>query len=160
MTFSSVDADLGGKLERCDRMRHRRAFRCVLVACALATGCSSGNSTAGVPGPANSIDGQLPTLNDGEDLPPGETYAFVVGTHCGVRVLGRQINGSGWMTDEASQTTDWLPPEWAEAIKGGQELIALSVLLSADGDELIATAENVSVKYRPITDRDQVADCA
>jgi hypothetical protein len=83
-----------------------------------------------------------------------------VGTHCGVRVLGRQINGSGWVTDEASRTTDWSPPEWAEAIADGQELIALSVLLSADGNELVATAEDVSVMYRPIADSDNVPGCA
>lgn len=113
-----------------------------------------------MPGPANSIDGQLPTLNDDENLPPGEAYAFVAGTHCGVRVLGRQINGASWTTDEASQTTDWLPPEWTAAIAGGQELIALSVVLSTGGDDLVATAENVSVKYRPLTDDDQAPDCA
>ncbi len=141
-------------------MRQRRVLRCAIVVCALVAGCSSDNSTAGAPGPANSIVGQLPTLNDGEELPPSEAHAFVVGTHCGVRVLGRQINGSSWMTDEASRTTDWLPPAWTEVVKGSQELIALSVLLSADGDELIATAENVLVRYRPVTDADQVPGCA
>ena len=141
-------------------MRSKRVLRSVIVVCALATGCSEGNSTAGVRGPANSIDGQLPTLNDGESLPAGEAHAFVVGTHCGVRVLGRQINGVSWITDEASQTTDWLPPEWKEAIAGGQELIALLVERSADGDEIVATAENVSVTYRPVTEADQDPGCA
>lgn len=141
-------------------MQLRQVFRCVLVVGVLAAGCSSANSAEGVPWPANSIDGQLPTLNDGEELPPGEAHALVVGTHCGVRVLGRQINGSGWMTDEASRTTDWLPPEWTNAIKGGQELIALSVLLPDAGDELVATAEKVSVRYRPITAADQIPGCA
>ena len=83
-----------------------------------------------------------------------------MGTHCGVRALGRQINGVNWITDEASRTTDWLPPEWTEAIAGGQELIALSVELSADRDELVATAEDVSVTYRPATEADPVPGCA
>ena len=131
-----------------------------MVVGVLAAGCSSGDSSSGVPGSANSIDGRLETLGDGEVLPSGEARAFVVGTHCGVRVLGRQVNGSSWMTDEASQSADWLPPEWTDAIEGGQELIALSILLSDSGDELVATAEEVSVRYRPITAADRVPGCA
>ena len=42
----------------------------------------------------------------------------------------------------------------------GQELIEVSILLSDDGTELVATAEDVSVSYRPVTDADDVPGCA
>ena len=95
----------------------------------------------------------------GADLPVGEAYALVVGTHCGVRVLN-PVNDTLWITDEATQPGDWMPAEWAEAIEGGQELIVLEVVLSDSDTNLTATAEGVSVRYRPVAEDDEVTGCA
>lgn len=107
----------------------------------------------------NSIDGRLPILEPGDELPVGEAYSLVVGTHCGVRVLGPIVNDTLWITDEATWPGDWMPTAWAEAIEGGQELIALEVVISADSGDLRATAEHVSVSYRTVADDDQVPGC-
>jgi hypothetical protein len=90
----------------------------------------------------------------------GEAYALVVGTHCGVRVLGPAVNDTFWITDEATQPGDWMPAEWAEAIEGGQELIVLEVVISDSDTNLTATAEGVSVRYRPVAADDEVPGCA
>jgi len=123
----------------------------------LAAGCSTQDSLEPTTGPANSVNGLLPTLEIGGDLPVGEAYSLVVGTHCGVRVIGA-VNDTLWIADEATQPGDWMPTEWAEGIEGGQELIALEV--ADDGTDLIATAEQVSVRYRPVAEGDQVPGCA
>jgi hypothetical protein len=89
----------------------------------------------------------------------GEAHALVVGTHCGVRVLGPAVNDTFWITDEAAPPGDWMPAEWAEAIEGGQELIVLEVVLSDGATNLSATAEGVSVRYRPVAKDDEVPGC-
>ncbi|WP_395152422.1 hypothetical protein [Ilumatobacter sp.] len=141
-------------------MTCRRGLRLALAAafCVLAAGCSDQDSAETVSGPENSIDALLPTLELGDNLQVGEAYALVVGTHCGVRVIGL-VNDRLWITDEATQLGDWMPAEWAAAIEGGQELIALEVVISQSNTHLIATAERVSVKYRPVAEDDEVPDC-
>lgn len=86
-------------------------------------------------------------------------YSLVVGTHCGVRVIGI-VNDTLWITDEATQRGDWMPTKWADAIEGGQELIALEVVIADNNTDLIATAEQISVRYRPVAEDDQVPGCA
>ena len=139
--------------------RGRRLALAVAVG-VLAAGCSDQGSSETFSGPANSIDALLPTLEHGADLPVGEAYALVVGTHCGVRVLNPAVNDTLWITDEATQPGDWMPAEWAEAIEGGQELIVLEVVLSDSDTNLTATAEGVSVRYRPVAEDDEVTGCA
>jgi hypothetical protein len=138
--------------------RGRRLALAVAVG-VLAAGCSDQGSSETFSGPANSIDALLPILEPGADLPVGEAHALVVGTHCGVRVLN-PVNDTLWITDEATQPGDWMPAEWAEAIEGGQELIVLEVVLSDSDTNLTATAEGVSVRYRPVAEDDEVTDCA
>ena len=142
-------------------MRCRRGLRLTLAVAlgVLAAGCADQDSAETFSGPANSIDALLPTLELGDNLQVGEAYALVVGTHCGVRVFGL-VNDTLWITDEATQPGDWMPAEWAAAIEGGQELIALEVVISDSTTDLIATAERVSVRYRPVAEGDEVLGCA
>ena len=141
-------------------MRCRRGLRLTLAVAVgvLAAGCSNWDSAETFSGPANSIDALLPTLEIGDSLQEGEAYALVVGTHCGVRVIGL-VNDRLWITDQATQPGDWMPAEWATAIEGGQELIALEVVISESNTHLIATAERVSVRYRRVSEDDEVLDC-
>lgn len=143
-------------------MRCQRSWRLALAAAVgvLAAGCSDQDSFEAFSGPANSIDALLPTLEPDDDLPVGEAYALVVGTHCGVRLLGSAVNDTLWITDEATQPDDWMPDEWAEAIEGGQELIVLEVVLSDGNTDLTAMAEGVLVRYRPVAEDDEVPGCA
>jgi hypothetical protein len=145
-----------------DVVRCQRGRRLALVVAVgvLSAGCSGQDSSESFSGPPNSIDASLPTLEPGDSLPVGEAYALVVGTHCGVRVLGPAVNDTLWITDEATQPGDWMPAEWAEAIEGGQELIVLEVVLSDGATNLTATAEGVSVRYRRVAKDDEVPGCA
>lgn len=89
---------------------------------------------------------------------PGQAFEVAVGTHCGVRYLSQVIDGRSWITDEADVAGDWLPDEWARARDG--ELLVLQVVLSEDGMALTATANDRSVRYRPVNADDPEFFCA
>lgn len=100
----------------------------------------------------------LPEVSSGTEVRPGESYVLRVGTHCGVERLGLPVNDVFWITDEAgAASTDWMPTEWASSTKGG--LIPLTIVLSADGEELKAEASDRAVTYRPLNDSDGESFC-
>lgn len=83
-----------------------------------------------------------------------------VGTHCGVGRLGLPVNGVFWITDEARGAPDWMPGEWESARPSGEELITLTIELSADQSKLTASFAGRSAEYRQIAQSDPVVDCA
>jgi len=102
---------------------------------------------------------ELPVLAIEGSLPVEETYLFEVGTHCGVGYLSLPINGRFWISDEAAGEWNWMPPEWAETLGPGEELITMEVRLSDDGTALTATLADRSVSYRQTTEADPVIEC-
>lgn len=90
---------------------------------------------------------------------PGVVYLWQVSSHCGVGRLLLPVNDVLWITDEANGT-DWMPIEWAQTTGDGDEVIALEVVLSADGTQLTATKAGRSVVYRPITPSEAGVYCA
>ncbi len=80
------------------------------------------------------------------ELVPGQKVRAQLGTHCGVRILGR-VNGRWWRADEATETADWLPSEWAAGTE--TEVVVVEVVLSADHTTITATARGRSVVYTP-----------
>jgi hypothetical protein len=69
------------------------------------------------------------------------------------------VNGIVWTTDTARGERNWMPSEWASTLGPGEELITLEVVLS-DSANLTASANGVSVAYRPVTADDELPDCA
>ena len=84
---------------------------------------------------------QLPIVTT--ELTPGESGLLTIGTHCGVGVLGRIVNGSVWRTSEAD-ATDWVPFEWES---GPMEDIEVVVALSEDGSTLTVEMNGRAVTY-------------
>ena len=92
---------------------------------------------------------------------PGVVYLWEFSSHCGVERLLLPVNDVLWITDEANGTeSDWMPIEWAQTLGAGDEMIALEVVLSADGTQLTATKAERSVVYRPITPSEAGRYCA
>jgi hypothetical protein len=102
---------------------------------------------------------ELPVVDPTSTVPIGQPHQIEIGTHCGVGVLGLPVNGIVWMTDTARGERNWMPSEWASILGSGEELITLEVVLS-DSATLTASANGVSVTYRPVTADDEVPDCA
>lgn len=89
----------------------------------------------------------------------GATSVLTVGTHCGVEILGRLVNGYVWRTDEADGL-DWVPREWYS----GPVLpdpIVIEITLSEDGTVLTASLNGREVTYvhhgREFAEEDQCA---
>lgn len=68
-----------------------------------------------------------------------------VGTHCGVEVLGRLVDGYVWRTTEADGL-DWIPREWYSG-PVPPDPIVISVSLSDDGTMLTASLNGRDVLY-------------
>lgn len=97
----------------------------------------------------------------GSTAPVGQPFEIEVGSHCGFIYLSQQIDGRSWITDEAPDVFEWTPDEWADAIDPSRpEQLVLTIMLSADGSELTATANGRSVRYRPVNPDDPEFFCA
>lgn len=75
----------------------------------------------------------------------GESTVLSVGTHCGVGILGRLVNGYVWRTDEADGP-DWVPREWYSGPVPPDPL-DIQVTLSQDGTILTASLNGREVTY-------------
>jgi len=144
--------------------RGRALLILAVVAIAVVVGrvVLQGDSAISTEAPAPLLDAAgvpLPVLDYEALLPVGEPYALEVGTHCGVARLGLPVNGEFWLTDEADGARGaWMPPEWSGTSSGG--LLAVELVLSADGTELTVSRGGRSVSYRPVTESDPVRPCA
>jgi len=92
------------------------------------------------------------------ELIPGQEVRAQLGTHCGVRILGR-VNGRWWRAAEATETADWLPSEWAAAV-ADTEIIVVKIVLSADHTTITASSRGRSVVYTAGADLADSEYCA
>ncbi len=53
-----------------------------------------------------------------------------------------------------------MPGEWSEGLARGDQLLTIEVVLSVDGEHLVASHGGRSVLYRPVTADDPVDFCA
>lgn len=119
------------------------------------------SSTPTAPLAVPDVSSPVESISRGARALPGVTYVLEVGTHCGVEWLGLPVNDVFWITDEADESaSDWIPIEWSQTLSPGEQLIALEVVLSADGSHLTATKAGRSVVYRPNEATDPEKFCA
>lgn len=85
---------------------------------------------------------------DDTTLPVGEPQRLSMGTHCGVRVLERLINGMVSRTDEANGSSGGVPAEWEPDPSRPDGPVELRIALSSGGDELVASLNGRDVTYR------------
>lgn len=106
---------------------------------------------------APSVVSQLATVTS--QLTPGQSGLLAIGTHCGVGVLGRLLNGYVWRTSE-SDGNDWVPREWYSE-PSPPDPIEVVVALSDDGTVLTAQLNGREVAYeqdgREFADSDECA---
>ena len=135
----------------------------VVVLLGLAACGDDANEPSSAAGSLSSVTtagpSELSVADHTSSVPLGQPQHIEVGTHCGVGVLGLSVNGIVWTTDSARGERDWMPTEWASSLDAGEELITLEVVQS-DDTTLTATAEGVSVVYRPVSADDLVPECA
>ncbi len=81
------------------------------------------------------------------ELAPGEPMRLSLGTHCGVRILGRTINDTVWRTREGAGTIDWIPAEWAPDESFPDGPIDIRVVLSSDGRTITGSLNGREVVY-------------
>ncbi len=128
----------------------QRLLRCSVLLLAISTpACSS----------AEAPDSAPPLLAPDDSIAGGQPVRLQVGTHCGVEHLGPPVNGVFWITDEGQGALDWMPPEWKATQGSGEELITLTIELSADRSQLTASLAGRSVEYRQVAESDPVLEC-
>lgn len=95
-----------------------------------------------------SESGQQPPATSGDIIEPGYPWRYVIGTHCGVGVLG-QLNGLWWMTDEGADVLDYVPDAWMPLVEA-EELVVDVLMTEGPAPTLTATAAGYSVIYHPV----------
>ena len=106
---------------------------------------------------AHTIRLEMDPATQGQQLAPGETVSFTIGTHCGVRVLPSAVDNRSWITDEAQGDSGWIPDEWREPNQG---MVTVELELSNDASTLSASLGGRTVTYRPTTPEDGEILCA
>jgi hypothetical protein len=88
------------------------------------------------------------------------TVGYELGTHCGVRILGK-LNGQWWRASEAlSVRSDWFPDEWALDPTTYGEPIVVNLILDAKDNTIVATYRGRAVAYVPGRDLEDWEYCA
>jgi hypothetical protein len=90
-------------------------------------------------------------LEPGAIIEPGSSVLYRAWVHCGVEWLG-PINGVHWRTEVPADRSDYVPPEWSDAVQ--DETIVLSITLRMTPDQsLSATANGFRVLYQPAAEQ-------
>ena len=81
--------------------------------------------------PACASGHDLPPVELGQSIDPGEPRSYELWTHCGAEWLG-PFNGTDWRASSAPDVLDWVPEEWKAHVDEQQNV---EVRIEFVGDE-------------------------
>ncbi len=91
-------------------------------------------------------------VESGTFIEAGFPVQYRMSIHCGIEWLG-ELNGFTWRTEVPAGAVDHVPPQW-EAVASQDQSLILTVLLSEGPEPTIeATANELTLVYRPSSGR-------